>query len=438
MKYDVVVIGGGTAGCAAAYTSGKLGLKTLLLEKGIHLGGTITSGLVVPVMKSGDNQINTEFYSTLIEKLNKIGGQITYQDNPGWFNHELTKIILDEMMQEANVDVRFNSEILAISNSTNSINSITINNTLSVYNEQIYGDNILQSTGEILSVPIEAKYYIDATGDLNFSKKINCEFLNDNSEFQPISLRFIMSGINLNIFAKWLEELDTDRDVTTIENINGNIHLSTAYTWDTNKQWALTPLFDDAVKKNILKDTDRNYFQIFTIAGAPDSIAFNCPRIIESLNPSLIQDRTTALLEGRQAILRLSHFCKKYFPGFENSYISNIADMLGVRVSNRIRGKYIYTIDDLKSGKTFKNPVVISNYPIDVHSTNKNTSTLEKTGEYQLPIESLMSNDFENLFVAGRGISADYMSQGALRVQASCFSMGEGAAKYIYNLINKV
>ena len=62
-----------------------------------------------------------------------------------------------------------------------------------------------------------------------------------------------MSGINLNIFAKWLEELDTDRDVTTIENINGNIHLSTAYTWDTNKQWALTPLFDDAVKKKHTK-----------------------------------------------------------------------------------------------------------------------------------------------------------------------------------------
>lgn len=438
MKYDVVVIGGGTAGCAAAYTSGKLGLRTLLLEKGIHLGGSITSGLVVPVMKSGDNQINTEFYSTLIEKLNKIGGQITYQDNPGWFNPELTKIVLDEMMQEANVDVRFNSEILSISNFSNKINSIIINNTLSVYHEQIHNDNILQSKEKILSVPIEAKYYIDATGDLIFSQKINCEFLNDNSEFQPISLRFIMSGINLNIFAKWLEELDTDRDVTPIENINGDIHLSTAYTWDTNKQWALAPLFDDAVKKNILKDTDRNYFQIFTIAGATDSIAFNCPRLIENLNPNLIQDRTTALLEGRQAILRLSHFCKKYLPGFENSYISNIADMLGVRVSNRIRGKYIYTIDDLKSGKTFKNPVVISNYPIDVHSTNKNTSTLEKTGEYQLPIESLMSNNFENLFVAGRGISADYMAQGALRVQASCFSMGEGAAKYIYNLINKV
>ena len=45
-NYDLIVVGGGTAGCAAAYTAGKLGLKTLLIEKNIHLGGTITSALV--------------------------------------------------------------------------------------------------------------------------------------------------------------------------------------------------------------------------------------------------------------------------------------------------------------------------------------------------------------------------------------------------------
>ena len=71
-KYDVLVVGGGTSGCAAAYTAGKLGLKTLLIEKGIHLGGAITSGLVVPVMKSGDNQINTEFYNNLISELKNL------------------------------------------------------------------------------------------------------------------------------------------------------------------------------------------------------------------------------------------------------------------------------------------------------------------------------------------------------------------------------
>ncbi len=72
-KYDVIVVGGGTAGCAAAYMAGKLGLKTLLIEKSIHLGGTITSALVVPAMKSGEHQINTEFYKELISELHSIG-----------------------------------------------------------------------------------------------------------------------------------------------------------------------------------------------------------------------------------------------------------------------------------------------------------------------------------------------------------------------------
>ena len=129
-------------------------------------------------------------------------------------------------------------------------------------------------------------------------------------------------------------------------------------------------------------------------------------------------------------------FCKKYFPGFENAYISNIADSLGIRVSNRVKGKYVYSIDDLRNGKKFDNPALISNYPVDVHSKDKNASTLEQTGEYQLPIESLMSNDYDNLFVVGRGISADYLAQGALRVQASCFSMGEAVAKYIKAQLN--
>lgn len=152
----------------------------------------------------------------------------------------------------------------------------------------------------------------------------------------------------------------------------------------------------------------------------PESIAFNCPRMLDN-----------SLQSARQSILRLSNFCKLYLPGFKKAYISNIADMLGVRVSNRIKGKYVYTIDDLKSGKKFKNPVVISNYPVDVHSKDKDKSTLHLVQDYQLPIESLMSAEIENLFTAGRGLSADFMAQGALRVQSSCFSMGEGIAKYI-------
>lgn len=436
-KYDILVIGGGTSGCATAYIAGKLGLKTLLIEKGIHLGGAITSGLVVPVMKSGENQINTDFYQKLISELKILGGQITYQDNPGWFNPELTKIVLDKMMKDANIEVRFNTFAKSAKINSPYITHVEIKtNILSVSNDKIYTNNKSAFRSEILSEYIEAKYIIDATGNCEFSKLINCEFLENNNEFQPMSLRFIMSGIDRKSFGNWLLQIDADRDVTTVEEIDGVTHLSTAYTWDSGRTWALAPFFDDAVAKNILKDSDRNYFQIFSVAGTSDSIAFNCPRIAENLDPNSTLDTTKALVLARESILRLLVFCKKYFPGFKNAYISNIADSLGVRVSNRIRGKYVYTIEDLRDGKKFKNPALISNYPVDVHSKDKDASTLEHTGEYQLPIESLMSKDYNNLFVVGRGISADYLAQGALRVQCSCFSMGEAVAKYIKSQIS--
>ena len=426
MDYDVVIIGGGTAGCACAYNCAKLGLKTLLLEKESYLGGTMTGGLVVPVMKSGENQINTDFYNVLIDEMAKAEAQITYQDNPGWFNPIILKDVLYKILKNANVDVKLNSNLLDVQKDKSKI--------LSVYYETIHTNNY-NSFVKILSVCIESKYFVDATGNLEFSKKINCKFLENKNEIPPISLRFIMSGVDNKKFAKWIEEFDTDREVTTVEYIDSEPYFSTAYTWDTNKKWALAPLFEEAVQKNILKDSDRNYFQIFSIAKKPQSVAFNCPRLLNTYNLEDKKDINRAKTDGACAMARIAKFCNLYLPGFENAYISNIADMLGIRSYRRIKGKYIYTIDDLRSGKKFDNPVLISNYPIDVHSKDKNASMLEMAGEYQLPIESLMSEDYDNLFVAGRGLSAEESAQGALRVQASCFSMGEAVAKYIHELL---
>lgn len=419
-QYDVIIAGGGTAGCSAAYNAGKAGLRTLLVEKNIHLGGSITSALVVPAMNTSKNQINTDFFNALISELSDLKGQITYQDNPGWFNPELCKIALDRLMSKANVDVLFNTIISDIKHENREIKEVTL-------------------LSDMLSVCIASRYVIDATGNCEVGVLSNCNFLNNfetENKFQPVSLRFEMAGVDLKTFGKWLLDYDKNRNVTTVERINSSIHLSTAYTWD-NGDWALKPLFDDAVNKNILKDSDRNYFQIFTIPSMPSSVSFNCPRVHmgNDISPIYNIHVSKALIEARESIVRLAEFCKIYFPGFKNAYVSNIADALGVRVSRRIKGKYIYTSDDLRSGKKFKNPVVVGNYPIDIHSSNKNKSVLEHTmQDYYLPIEALMSDDYDNLYVAGRCLSADFESQAALRIQPSCFSMGEGVAKHIANL----
>lgn len=426
-KYDVVIVGGGTSGCACAFIAAKLGLKTILIEKENYLGGTMTGSLVVPVMKSGENQINTDFYKSLIDEMKKVNGQITYLGNPGWFNPIKLKSVLFSMLTNSGVEIKLSSHVLGINKSDRNI--------LSVYYEPIYTDNCFQNSA-MLSEYIEAKYFVDSTANLNFSKKLNCQILKNYQDNPPISLRFIMSEVDYNEFGEWLTYYDTNRDVSTIVNIDGKSYFSTAYTWDTDKHWALAPLFDAAVDQGILKDNDRNYFQIFSIAGSPDMVAFNCPRLLGNYDICSDKDIQNAYDNGVQVIHRLAEFCNKYFPGFENAYISHIADKLGIRAGERIRGKYVYTIDDLKSGKKFEHPAVISSYPVDIHSRKKNSSTLLQTGEYQLPIESLMSYDYDNLFITGRALSADEYAQGALRVQSSCFSMGEAVAKYIYNKLN--
>ena len=95
-----------------AYTAAKLGLKTLVIEKNSHLGGTITSALVVPAMKSNKSNINCDFYNDFVQKMSEYNAQITYCDgNDGWFNPEIAKIVLDDMLQSVGCDILFNSVV---------------------------------------------------------------------------------------------------------------------------------------------------------------------------------------------------------------------------------------------------------------------------------------------------------------------------------------
>lgn len=418
-KYDVIVIGGGTAGVAAAYTASKLGLKTLIVEKMAHFGGTMTSGLVTPSMKTNDLGINTEFISDFIEYLKKYNAQITYSDgNRGWFNPEIAKMVFDEMLEDVKCDILLNTAFKSIFCDSDT-----------VYKSEFVSD--------MLSLCFYSNYIIDATGDAIVARSSGCSILEDNKTKQSTTLRFVMTNVDLKAFSDWVMGIDSNRDITTSVVINSAIHMSTAYTWNTDKDWALRPYFTEAIKNGDLEEEDSAYFQLFTVPGMPTSIVFNCPRII--IENSDINDKsgTRALIKGRKQIWRLANFCKKYLKGFENACISNIADMLGVRESYRIVGKYIYSLDDIIQQKRFNNEALSSDYPIDIHTSSKNTDKLiHNHGNFFLPIESLITKKYDNLFVVGRCLSATFEAQAALRIQPSCFSMGEAVAKYIKTLKN--
>ncbi len=411
-KYDLLIIGGGVSGCACAYIASKLGLKTALVEKNNYLGGLATGGLVVPVMKSETSGINTEFFSDLVLNAKKYNAQIEYSDgNKGWFNPNILKIVLDDMLSKNNVDIFFETYPTSVSKSENLVKGIEL-------------------SSNMLSLYIEAKYYLDSTGDSKIFQLLSEDFFENDEKKQPSSLRFIMSGVDIKKLKNFLIKIDKNKDVTNYCKINGEIHLTSAYTWD-DKGWNLAPIFNNALKNGDLEPHDTSYFQIFTVAGAVGSIAFNCPRLPDYAQNDPL-DYSKKIIEGRKAIYRISLFMKKYFEGFENAYISQIADMTGVRESNKIMAVKQLTYNDLFCEKPPKNPILSGTYPIDVHSNEKNSSKLLKTGKYYMEISSLKSKNYSNLYAAGRNLGADKLAHSALRTQLSCMSMGEAVAREIF------
>ena len=416
-KFDFVVVGGGAGGIACAWNAAKNGLKTLLIEKNIHLGGLITSGLVIPVMKLNSLDINVEFYNELISVAKSQNACVTYEDgNSGWFNPELMKSVFDEMLSSVGCKVLFNTEIFQVEEK----------------NDKFF----LNANSEVLSLHIETNYLVDGTGNGKIFEKLNLEFLKDIEEKQSLSLRFMMSNVDNKKFSDWIMNFDKNRNVTTACKVDGQVHFSTACTWDKSGNWALAPIFEQAVTDGVLKPSDSAYFQIFSVPYADGCVAFNCPKLLpkEGKNPPAepIYAISELLIEGRKRINRIADFCRKYLKGFENAYVSNISDMLGVRESRRVKGKKVFTVSDISTGKKPENIALASDYPIDVHSDKKGQGELTFTKHvWYLPLEALISEKYDNLFVVGRCLSAEFKAQAAVRTQMNCFSMGEAVAKHI-------
>ncbi|MBQ3642004.1 FAD-dependent oxidoreductase [bacterium] len=420
MKYDLVIFGGGTSGIAAAYTAAKLGINCLLVEKSDVLGGSITQGLVVPTMKVNSCDINTDFYNDLLSFSKKYNAQYTYTDgNTGWFNPELLKIVFDKMIKSVNCSVLFDSEPISGSYTDNEFH--------------------FEIKNKMLSLHIDTDYFIDATSNAEIFRLLNLKLQDNSKEKQAPSLRFMISNVYLTDFADWILSIDKNEDVTTVDYSGDKVHLSTACTWDSAKNWALTPYFLKAVADGVLESNDTAYFQIFTVPNMQGTVAVNAPRIILDDNEDILSPfiYSKALIQGRERIYRLHNFCKKYLIGFENSYISHISDMLGIRESYRIKGKYTYTKEDFVSQKCFDNIAFACDYPIDIHSNNTSKDKLinQKKCCY-VPLEVLISADNDKAYAVGRILSADFEAQSALRTQMSCFSMGEAAAKDIFKKLN--
>jgi FAD dependent oxidoreductase len=418
---DVIVVGGGSAGVAAAVSAARTGSSTILIEKNGYLGGTATASLVTPMMpnQSKGENLTEGLYQEVLEGLaQKYTGAARFSDNnPGWINPELMKSYLDEVCIEAGVKVFFNLELIEVQREGRQIRKL-----ICIANGARH--------------EFVGACYIDASGNADLSYLAGLPMLSDPGR-QAISLRFLMAGIDLAKLAAWIQEQDPEmKNSAVFHHPNGHWMLTTAHTLD-GPNWVLRPYFEAGMAEGLITRAEAVYFQIFSVPGMPGVVSFNCPRIETDspLDPLSPEDISYAYLQGRKQINRYVNFCKAKLPGFENSFLMQIASQLGIRESRRIRGRHVLTDEDILSCSKFPEEVAARcSYPIDIHQASPNADKgglqrLKEGDYYEIPMRCLEPEDVDNLLVAGRCISASFVAQSSLRIQAVCWALGESAGR---------
>ena len=422
LRADVCVVGGGPAGTAAAVTAARNGASVVLIEQGTVLGGLQTQGLVYPAMPTRIFNSDTPYIADLNKRFAMHGINVSFTEEPKYANGgdareytpELLAFIYDELCADYKVNVLYNATLIGANTAGGKITAAIVH------------------TVEGLS-KIEANIFIDATGDAALSRFVGVPSVRGSEHTgrnQKMSFRFEMGGVEemkvYKFFVKKLKDGWCESKPPEFEF---------AKTTHTEK------FYYEGIQRGEVTKDDVAYIQAFTILGKPGTMSMNCPEVSPFLYSSTSAlDRSKAIQQCRIMIRRLAHFFKKNIPGFKKAYISREASMLGVRESWRIRGKYYMTGEDYFNAQKFPDAICRSAYPIDIHDEALNLEKPLANGEfYEIPYRALITNEFANLLVVGRCISANFAAQASVRIQPTCMSMGEAAGiAAAYGLKNNI
>lgn len=423
LETDVCVAGGGSAGAAAAVSAARSGAKTVLVERGIMLGGLQTMGCVYPCMPTYIDGSDTPYIQELNRRMEKHGfspdpGIVTktfYGGGRSVYVPETLSLVYDEMCSDAGVSILYDTALIGVVTEDGKITECVV--------------QTVEGLGKI-----RAKTFIDATGDALLSRFANVPAEKGSSKTgrnQPMSLRFEMTGVDVNKVFKFFSETlkDGRMDPEFVKKFKyDHAHGRQPYL-EFAKIKQNEAFFKKGVASGELTEDDILYIQGFSILGKPGTLALNCPEMppLEYSSTSAVS-RSQSVSFGRSMMHRLAVFFVKNIPGFEKAFISREATMIGVRESWRIRGKYYLEEEDYWQAHHFPDAVCRTAYPIDIHDVKLDfVKKLEKGQYYEIPYRAMITNEISNLIVAGRCISGSFAAQASFRIQPTCMSMGEAA-----------
>ena len=421
-EYDVVVCGGGMAGFGASVAAARKGAKVLLIDKATALGGLATVGLV-PIPLDTPVGISQE----MLTRLEEVDGHCRRNSDP-----EKHKLILDRMVREANIDLLLDTAI---------VDAI-------VEGDKVRGVVIESKSGRQV---VFGKRFIDCTGDADLAFFAGCDCMCGRSEdgkHQACSIDFRLGGVDFDKYLGSELKANDPQWIKLIEAAHADGRMPIMY--ENHLNWSV---FVPGRPKNCGKDEI-------------------CICISHSRNcdPLSNRDLTRMYQEGREQADFFSKFIRDNIPGFENSYLIDTANLLGVRESRRVVGEYILKTLDFARGVKFDDAVTSTYHHFDLHnpdgvgnikwakeiidgkvcyvSSTGHPGSLEppcgyenmtdgwgrhgaerqfKTCASDIPYRSLVPVKIDNLLVAGRCLSSEFMAQAASRLILCCVNMGQAA-----------
>jgi glycine/D-amino acid oxidase-like deaminating enzyme len=391
---DVLVLGGGPAGIAAAASASMLGAKVLLVERYGFLGGMGTAAGVTNFCGLHANlygehrQVVHGVATELLDRIDRLGGLNTPHLVFGRiqaqaYDTAAYKIAADALLQERGVDVLLHALAVGVTRTT-----------------QGELDTLLVET-KSGRLALRASRFIDASGDGDLAAWAGAPYALGDGAGNMLypSTMFRIAGV------------DAARAGKAWETIPGRMHQ--AQEAGRYRFPRKTPIVRPQ------KNTSEWRVNLTQVANAQG----------HAINGIDARELSLGERIGREQIAAVSGFLKEV-PGFEASYIVDIAPQLGVRETRRVRGLIELTEDDVLQCVDFEDSIGVNAWPLELHlkgDVEFRWPDPQRRGYNQLPYRMLVVPSESNLWIAGRCASMSHAAQSAARVSGACFVMGEAA-----------